>query len=262
MSDTVTIDDTRFQEQLQRLADVVPIDAQTLIKDEARLFLKQAIGLTPPKTRAQGEQAIRDDINRVLTGANEDFLLYEFANQASVDQWFTNRKGEKVHAQFDHLDINGRGAKSWHERNRNARGRIPSGMKSGSKQGENWKASYVVSYAAKAAEIARSIAKVGIRKSGWAASYIFVGGKTLPDWVKRHMYRNAGDVQGNLDSQSPWLLMSSHAPGCLGDERILTNTFRARGEAIGKRIRLIVSGYSKDVQQKIKIQKHARATPE
>lgn len=263
MTETVTFDDSRFQAILQILADVVPVDAKTLLKDEMRLFLKQALNFTPPKTRAQGEQAIEDDLGRTFTGASEDFLLYEFGeSSANIDQWFTNRNGEKVHAQFDNMDTLGRGMNAYHQSQRNARGRSGFGKPRGNKHGENWKARYVVGYEALTAYKARVKARVGMMKSGLGIAYAKLGGK-LPDWVSRHIAKQLGTLRDNLDVPNhPSIVVTAHPPGIVSQERILTETFRARREAIAKRIRLIVSGYSQDVKNKIKIRTRAAMQPD
>lgn len=267
--ETVTISDERFQARLAELGDALHKDPQVVIADEARLFLKQAINLTPPKSKAQGEQAIRDDLNRVFTPADGEFLQYEFGEtvrrghlgggfNGQIDQWFTNRSGQKVHAQFEQLDIHGGGMRKFHQSQRNGRGRTVGSANRGSKIGENWRARYVVSYAAMADYAKKVMARVGMRKSGWLRAYYEIGGK-LPSWIQRHARRGLGRVQNNLETPGhPSIVMASHAPGVMDDERILRDTFRARREAIGKRIKLIVSGYAADVKAGIKIRNHAK----
>lgn len=257
--DTVTINDKRFQERLEQLVDALDVDPQVVLADEARLFLKQAINLTPPKSKAQGEQAIRDDLARTFTAANDDFLLYETGGFGSnIDKWITNSSGQKVHIQFDGVDVNGRGMRRYHQSQRNARGRVVGRGAKGNKVGDTWKARYVVGYAAMAEYTAQVLARVGIRKSSWLRAYYEVGGK-LPAWIQRHAQRGMGGVQNNLHVKGhPSIVMSSHAPGVKDDERILRDTFRARAEAIGKRLKLLASGYAADVKTGIKIGKHAK----
>lgn len=258
--ETVTINDERFQQLLAQLVDKLGLDAKVVVADEGRLFLKQAIGLTPPKTKAQGEQAIRDDLARVFTPANESFLIYEFSSRdkSNVDQWFNNSKGQNVHVQWDGLDIHGSGMRIYHQQQRNARGRTVGRGSKGNKIGELWKAKYVTSYDAFNTYLKKIQARVGMRKAGWLRAYYEIGGK-LPQWIERHARRGLGRVQNNLDVPNhPSIIMASHAPGVMDDERILKDTFRARSEAIKKRIKLIVSGYAADVKAGIKIRNHAK----
>lgn len=264
--ETVTFNDAKFQAQLNALADVlissgVQSDPAVIVADEARLFLKQAINLTPPqKGKAQGEQAALADIKRIFTGADESFLLYEFGNSgANIDRWFTNKKGEKVHAQFEALDIHGAGMRQYHTSQRNSRGRTV-GRHNESRQGSDWKARYVVSYGALADYSKKILSRVGMRKSGWLRAYYEMGGK-LPAWIQRHASRGLGRAVNNLATPGkPSVVMASHAPGVMDDERIIADTFRARREAMAKRIRLIVSGYAADVKAGIKISNKARRT--
>lgn len=258
--ETIVINDQKFQERIEQLVDALGKDPQVVLADEARLFLKQAINLTPPKSKAQGEQAIRDDLNRTFTAANDDFLIYEADGgfKSNLDKWFTNAKGERVHMQFDAVDVQGRGMRRYHQSQRNARGRTVGRGNRGSKTGSLWKARYVVGYAALAEYTAKVLQRVGIRKSGWLRAYYEVGGK-LPSWIQRQAQRGMGRVQNNLNVKGhPSIVMASHAPGVMDDERILRDTFRARGEAIAKRIKLFLSGYSEDVKSGIKIRTHAK----
>ena len=45
-------------------------------------------------------------------------------------------------------------------------------------------------------------------------------------------------------------------------QHFVRGAVRVRHEAIGRRIRLVISGYSKDVAQGLKIQRKAHKTPE
>lgn len=264
--EVVTCDDVRFQVAIAGIRDALIADgrqgdAANIIEDEARRFLKKAVQLTPPKNKMQGEQAVEDDLKHVFTPADADFLLYEFGgSRGNVDQWFTNKKGEKVHAQFEALDIHGAGMKKFHAMQRNARGRTMRGLSRGNKTGELWKARYVVSYDA-LADYARKIkARVGMRKSGWLRSYNELGGK-LPSWIQRQISRALGGVVNNLGVKGkPSILMSSHAPGAKDDQRMLAAVLRSRAVAIERRFRLIMNHYAWDIKSGGGVKRHATRT--
>lgn len=264
--ETVTINDERYNARVAELYDVLVMqgrsgDAATIIEDEARLFLKQAIRLTPPRTKAQGEQAIHDDLNRIFSGGNDAFLnhVVEAFGSDHVQQWFTNKRGEKYLMDVNHISVDGDGMYDFHQKNRTKRGRTTMAGQYTRDIGR-WKEhnKFVVGYGALAKYRAKIKDRVGMRKGGWLRAFYEVGGK-LPQWIQRHARRGLGSVQNNLDVPNhPSIIMASHAPGVMDDERILKDTFRARGEAIKKRIRLIVSGYAADVKAGIKIRNHAK----
>lgn len=261
--ETVIINDKRFDERIAQLVDALLKDAAVVLADESRLFLKMAIRLTPPKTKAQGEQAINDDLGRIVSGGNESFLnhVVETFGADSVRGYQTNKRGEKYLLEMGHVAPTGEGLAAYHQKNRTKRGRVTMAGQFTRDIGR-WKArdKWVVGYAALAAYKAKIMARVGMRKSGWLRAYYEVGGK-LPAWIQRHAQRGMGRVQNNLSTPGhPSIVMASHAPGVKDDERILRDTFRARAEAIGKRLKLIASGYAADVKAGIKIRPHAKRT--
>lgn len=264
--EVVTCDDVRFQVAINGLHDALigdgrDGDAAFVVENQARIFLKKAIQLTPPKNKMQGEQAIEDDLKHIFTPADVDFLLYEFGgSRGYVDQWFTNKKGEKVHAQFDALDIHGAGMAKYHAEKRNARGRIPSGKSRGNKIGELWRAGYVVSYDAFTDYKRKIKERVGMRKSGWLKAYIAIGGK-MPDWIMRQARRALGGVVNNLGAKGkPSILMSSHAPGAKDDQRMLATAFNYQAGAMERHITLIVNNYGRDIKLGGQVKRHATRT--
>jgi hypothetical protein len=264
-----TFKSEKFEEQLNALSDVligkgIESDPAVILADEARLFLKQAIRLTPPKTKAQGEQAIQDDLSRIFSGGNKSFLEHVIeitGKDHDIQHWFTNKRGEKYLMDVNYISPDGDGMYQFHQKNRTKRGRTTTAGQFTRDIGR-WKEhnKMIVGYAERDRYFERTKARVGMRKSGWAQAYLEMGGK-LPKWISDKLKYGLGKVQNNLHVQGhPSVVMSSHARGVMEDERIIKDTFRARGEAIAKRIRLIVSGYAKDVKEGIKISRKAHRT--
>lgn len=263
----ITVDDTRLQARIEELYDALAgagrgSDCATILEDEARLFLKTAIALTPPKNKAQGENAVKSDLKKIFTPVEDVFAQYiasEFGT-SGVDKWLTSPSdGRRYELKWDTLDVQGYGMDAYHERSRNARGRVP-GRQLPKIAGKFWPAKYVVSQSAFASYLAKLKTHVGMRKSGWLRAYYEVGGK-LPSWIQRHASKGLGRVVNNLATPGkPSITMASHAPGALDDERVLREAFKIRIRVIGRRIKLLASGYAKDVASGMRIRKHAAKT--
>ena len=73
------VDTRQFSARIEELHDALigkgrAGDAATVFEDEARKFLETVIKVTPPKNRAQGNQAVKDDMYNIFTPVAEDFL--------------------------------------------------------------------------------------------------------------------------------------------------------------------------------------------
>lgn len=268
MSVTITVNDERLKQRLQQLVDAAygqgrSADVPTIIEDETRLLLKQIIAFTPPKTQKQGEQAIQADLERLFTPANRGFLVDLMGGfGGAVDRWFTNKQGQKVHVQFDAMDVDGTEMERYHEANRTARGRVPRNLRPGKKDGENWVARYVVSYEAFAAYLRKVWQEVGMLKAGWIKAYSELGGK-LPNWIARHASKDLGGVVNNLGVPSrPSITVSNHAAGVGQLEHFVRQAIKVRANSIARKIKLLASGYAADVRSGGAIRKHAERSAE
>ena len=262
MSQTFQTNDKRFQDQLYALQDALSgngkNDACALLEDQARLFLKSAIKITPPaKGRADAENAIKKSVSKVFTSASEDFLISEFGSSGAVDQWFTNARNQKVHAKFDYLDINGDFMERFFQGQRIDG--VNTVKRPRVKYGELWAAKYVVSNQSLELFIKRIQARLGMMKCGWFIAYDEVGGK-VPSWISRHKSKPVGSVINNLATKKPSIVMTNRASGIAGHQDIMNRAFQSRISAIRIRIKLLVSNYSDDVRKKVRVKRHATKT--
>lgn len=264
---SITVNDSKFQARLNELMDVmiasgVQSDPAIILREEARLFLKEAMNFTPPKTRKAGENTIAHDAAVAFRPLSESFLLYEVGgSKTGADFWFTAKgSGAKIHALFNNVDIHGAGMEKYYRGLRGAGGRPPrySRMTPQGRMEKTWNLDYVVGYPSFAAFVARRLSKVGMRKSGWLSSYIAMGGK-VPKWIARHAARKLGNVQDNLSTPGkPSVVMSSHAPGCKDDVRVLKVAMRNRQAKIVIKIKKIVAFASRDLKAGGKIRSHGK----
>ena len=255
---TYNVDMSRMNQQITALRDALigsgqMGDAATIIEDESRKFLKQVIAFTPPPgnsaaAQKQGEGAIRNDMLKIFTPVNEGFLdmVGSQFGTTGIDTWLTHPDtGKHYELRWDKLDPTGSGMESFHRANQNRRGRTKN-LKRKAARGV-WASPYVVAWRDFQARLQKLQHRVGWRKAAWGKSFVALGGK-LPKWISRHIGSHPSECLVQLTGTSPSVTMIARAPGLLDDQRIVRDAMRSRQEAISRRIKLILSGYAKDVK--------------
>lgn len=259
------IDTSKLNSRILELHDALIAqggDVESIFRDEARLFLRQVIRLTPPKTREQGEAAIKRDLMKIFTPVNQDFLddlIIEHGHN-NIDAWITSAvdPGVKRHVMFDYASNTGTEMADFHQRNRDNRGRT----RPLKRMASGWYSPFAVSFEDFASYRDKVLKRVGMRKAGWGVSLIGMAGK-VAGWIRRHV--DSKQAKGELHlvaADKPSVTMINRSPGIGQDVRTVNSALRVRSQAIGRRIRLILSGYSEDVARGIKIQRRAHASPE
>lgn len=237
-------------------------DVSTLFEDESRLFLKQIIRLTPPKSKAQGEAAIARDLIKQFTPINEEMLniIGSEHGVSAIDAWITSANGERKELKWNRIDPTGDGMEAFHNANRDSRGRAYNLKRQ--RDPKVWYAPYVVSFQDYAKFRDKLYSHVGRRKAAWGKSSNALGGK-LSRWISRHLAGAKGEFHNNHGSMGKVsIVMINRAPGISQDLHFVNGALRVRYQAIGKRIRLALSGYSKDMAQQIKLERRVRPTPD
>lgn len=247
---SLQIDSRLMTDKLNQLSDCLDGrgqggDASRMIENETRSFLRRQIALTPPKTKEQGEQAIQRDLMKIFTPIDEEFMgiVGSQFGVSGIDTWITSSDTKKdLHLQWDKLDPSGGGMQSFHQANRNRRGRTLN-LK---RKVVSWYSPYVVTKQSFAAYMNKVIAHVGRRKAGWAVALKSVGG-TVAGWIWRHVDSAPGDVVNNLKVKGhPSITMRNYAPGIADDQRIFDSNMQITARAIQKKMQLIIQGYVYD----------------
>ena len=146
MSVDLKLDDRAFRTALKRFDANSKRTRGEVLKEQARLFVKDVILVTPPnknfkENRRGGETAIRNDIKKILKQAKKGD-----SDAASIHAKFRDRTTGRV---------NKRNLKN------------------------KYRAANLAAY------IKKELEKVGILASGWNAAAAKLGAK-IPDWISRH----------------------------------------------------------------------------
>jgi len=251
------------------------------VKDEARLWVKQAIALTPPtsngevsesgekvKPKAVGERAVFRDIMR--SGVPVDpywddapkFIKNTHIRELLTDKSRGKRKKALNKAAFEAIlkNLGKRGSKyaNWrvvdqwtpemHHRAQNRRGHVVSSQKI-----FVFGPTAVRKFWTYMRKMKRHVMRL---KAAWAPGYFALGGKSVPSGVRRHLNSGVrGGVTVNLnDPHFPSVEVTNSAAGATSPHmiNIVRSTFTARAEAMKRRCYLLANDFSKAAVGKVK----------
>jgi len=248
---TVTLDSTKFNMQMNALHDAFVgrgqmADAANIVRDEARRFVHQAIRFTPPKSLSQGRKAVARDITHAMTPLRENFFRNERVREMIREE---NTEG------IESFLKNSKGWKGWrvekfapdlHTKVRDRRGRVQREKRVFILQLAKWK-KYV-----------REVqSRVGRMRAGWGPAAESLG-LALQSWVRRHTVRS-GFVLNNLgNGQLPSITIGNTTKGISQIRHVVQSALNARSEAMGRRARLVLSGYAKDVAAGLRVRRRTR----
>lgn len=250
MQPTITIDATRWQQQALALSVALGKDGGEVLRDEARLFLKQVIRFTPPKNVNQGKNSVRLDLLRAMKPLSPELFTDETLKRdartktgpemAEILKVFPGWENWKVRP-FDNQSLH---YAAW-------------------KKGSRIKGQRTIAYPA--ADVADYLKKkqsrVGRLRAGWAVAFLALGGSTSK-WITRHIMGARGKiVDASRNTTAPSITIGNHAMGVGQTERIVANALRARANAMTRRIKLALSGYSADMAAGMRAKSRARKTP-
>lgn len=240
-------------------------DCANLLRDEHRRLARQIVNFTPPfgkgGARQVGELAVKKDLYSLISEANYDFLDKVSSEHGiqNVDALVPGARGTLKHLMWDHVVTNEAMLEMYHQQYRNARGRVPRGRNFNP---QVWSSRIVVPKGMRDPYVAKIQARVGIWKAKWAKGAVDLGDK-FPSWITRHFAYIGKDSFLSFDFTNPdaqFVMFGGRGPDFRRDVQKITAALKSRTSAIARRVKLIVSGYSKDLSQKMKARSHAKET--
>lgn len=270
---TTTIKSENWIVQCNAIANALKKDPAVVVQDESRNWTAQMIRFTPPtkgsapaggkpnpklKPQALGEKAVKRDVLRSMSPADPEWEgAPEFVkNNPRIKQVVLS--GDKI-AFAAILKKIGNGWERWrvadfseslHLNAKGSRGRVHS-TKRVFIIGTNDIANFW-NY------LTRTMSHVGRLKAPFAKAFLALGGKGVSPFVRRHLAEAAGTISIQLEGTQPTITITNGALGVGELTRLANETFRARAEAMKRRCKLILSGYSKDVRDGIIVTRKAR----
>lgn len=225
-------------------------DAREVLADEGRLLVKKIMQITPPKNEAQGDKAVRRDLARAMKPLNEDY--FESAELKKLVR-------ETPPEQFEAKLVSIKGWDRWrvkpfskdlHKSRRNKRGRVSG----------TWR-DFVYPHEELEKYTEAKVKNVGMMKAAWAESFINLGGK-VSSWIKRHTpsaHGRGGVIAGT--NNAPFVEFENASKGITTVESRVQYAVRIRAQQMARRVKLILSGYKKEMAAGMKAKAKARKTP-
>lgn len=242
MSATVTIDTSGLEAQLRSLRNALGADARFIIKDEGRMLLLQCIKLTAAKTKKIGEASVARTLERVFNpwdiSAIKDPKFQKEFRKIKDDQIEATKLFQRITG--THKEVKPF-SKEFHRANVSQRGTS--------------RKTNVVTLDVRAfkAYQKETQSHVGRMKAAWLPALAACGGEIKTPFVTRHpLSMVKGTVQNNMDSDSPSMEVRNFARGVGRYAGVVKSAVNIRAKKIKERVRLILSGYSKDVKAGIR----------
>jgi len=270
MTENVTIDASVLNQKLADLHDALigqGQDASNIVRDEARLLLRSLIKYTPPKSLAQGRNAIAGDLmgSNALASKGIFFKIQDWmpiSESKNMVTLFAKKDGAYGVVRHNYRPgASQHELKQWHVQYRSKK----TGRTFRSKPEQSGRMFVLGRLAAKKASVNRYVLsvqrRVGRAKAAWAHSFKALGGK-VPNWINRHLPTPKAIFINELNKPGfPFVILGSSAPGVRGLKHIINSAVRVRGEAIARKIKLVVSGYNKDFARQMRVSNKYRKDP-
>lgn len=219
MEGTIKLDATRFNAALQRTAQYSKRDAPTLLREQARGFIRRVVDLTPPgngkadaAARKRGEAAVSVDLRRIFKPKDRGWLEYieqVVGGTKFAGQTLRKKDGTPYLIDYDVILWGRDSMVGWHEARRRQDGRVRTAERdqlNGRKKSDTADIAYVPKE--NFAWFERRVkARVGVLASGWNDAAEALGAK-LPQWVKRHG-TGRGDVHIILGEDRMSVIMTN-----------------------------------------------------
>lgn len=264
MSATLEIDTTKLNLALRDYVRVTKEDSTQVVKDQSRLFAKQAMKRTPPKSYAQGRKAVEKDLNQIIDAAEPGYIqqIIDWHGSADFIRQPHNRKdGSTFLVEWGHARMDGADLEEFHNSMRGKNGRV---SKAGAKTRNigRWKANnkMIVPPLVKKRYVKKIQKRVGRLKAGWISPQIKFGGKetAIPSWIRNHKTgaRSNAFLQG-AGTERVQMVMDNNARGARQLRHVITTALRIRLSAMTREMRLKQSGYSRDMARGMRLRSRA-----
>jgi hypothetical protein len=186
---SVTVDTQSLSDSLHRLASVAREAPGIIIKEETKALVKNLIQLTPPKTYAQGRNAVKRDLNKIAIPIGTEFAESSRVNMKEDDGTWRGRLAtliRKRDARGIELMLRNSKERFWNTRTVvQDKGALVASHK---QNRNNFGRAYTlrqVSYRRDWRSYLKDVqSRVGWAKSGWVAVADAVGLST-PSWLRK-----------------------------------------------------------------------------
>lgn len=175
---SVSVDTRRLAQAMARFAQVAGRELADVVRDEARLLIEGTAKITPPRSLAQGRNAVANDLWRLAQPLEAARWLDE-----GISHLIDSRNVPALEVVFRRVPVRGFKGVSvleggqlpeYHRSYRDRRGRVRKPLPFAAFEDDAKKYRRIVQQ------------RVGRSKSGWVPALRHLGSKRIPKWVARH----------------------------------------------------------------------------
>jgi len=239
-------------------------DVSTILVDEQRMLTRTIVNFTPPipvkQARQRGERAVQADLNSLISEAPPGMVdrIGSKYGLKDIDTYRTT-PGGRQHILWENLNPSGSNLEELHNSYRRPGTGRPQRLKGTSLN--EWRARIVVDKGVRQPYIDKVKSHVGRWKAKWAYAAAQLGDK-YPQWIARHFgYVSSNTVyQADLSSANPFILFGGSGSNFAQNKSKVQGAVNFRVQTILKRIKIVVSGYAKNVAQGVRIETQAHKT--
>lgn len=228
---TIDVNDAEWAKKLAAYTVIFPQKMHEALAEEMPLLVELIMKLTPPKSLAQGRQAVGTDIQKVMRPFDPASVrspgLAKIVAKRDVQAFNIVASNVKSGPMAGARAIPF--SEQAHTSQRDRRGRV---------QGRNRNQVVLGSDASLLKRYIKSVKdRVGYAKSGWLAALNLVGGRSAPSWVSRHGQAGGAvidtrgeDMSITAINRTPWAVRKDEA------QRIISDAKSSRAVSIERKI--------------------------
>lgn len=267
---SVTIDDTRLNAAMDGLYNALVGDGKdvtNLLVSEHRKLARTIANFTPPSppvsgSRQRGEEAVKADLYSLISEATPELLDKVSASYGVKDisgTYVTTKDIGRTELVWDNIVRDVSQLPEIHNTYRDTKGRVP---RRKSVQGQ-WRARVIVPIGMREEYVRQVQAHVGRWKAKWAVSAFLLGDTKWPKWISQHFdyVKSHVTFEPHLGGDtSQWITFGGRGPNFRANVHHIQGAVKLRVRAIRDRIKIIISGYAKDVAQGVRARTRAHET--
>lgn len=258
---TVKYDDHKAVQVLQDLQRATGEDMEVVVSTESRRLATACMKASPPRNRSKLARKIKGEVSALFTDNYEANIDPGHQGGDSSMKWIIAGP-HFLYGLPPKLDLRGRGEIIQEYRSfKDAGGKRITTIGRRGKQKVYAINRLVADKAAVRNLVKRLVDNIGRAKAAWAQAASILGETDIPGWISKHFPTPKGVLTQSGSGVGSSVTIGSRAPGVGKQSAMYKGVFRRRINSMKARIKLINSGYAKDVAEGIRPQKHAADVP-
>lgn len=237
-------------------------DSMMIVKNRSRKLCETVIKLTPPKNKGKGVGAVKRDLigKRQIFVFADQFLENSFVREDGNVHLFASRNGYRNYATPKNFkpDASESDLNAFHRSRLTRKGKIRKGH--WRPRGKDIEWSFMIARKRTVLRYVKTKTRaVGRMKGSFGKAFLALGGQ-LNAWLTGHATGNRRAIlRDDLKKPNrPTFTFGSTARGVSRIDHFLQKAMIKQMNAMKRETKLVLSGYSRDIKNKMRPRKHAK----